>query len=261
MEFIYNTDREFVSSNGESIGLYSFLPGARGVTKLRFEGEYLVLQSVENMPGLGQGVEAMPFAQKVEANPVSQAAQDAWTSRNGNEYLLVSEKYTSALYIGSAAAMTMTDERLPGYVLPGIYKGAGVSYSAVRIVDERESKGYQNIPTMMGRDIVNLSVSADGRYLDINSNRYINAAAAAPFSALGGTVTAGSEPVWVNVDGDWGGKIVSIRTPANGSWFVYDNKMNCIATSLEMNLRETIILPEGGRLAFAGEPGALFEMR
>ncbi|MDR0491006.1 MAG: beta-lactamase family protein [Oscillospiraceae bacterium] len=258
MEFIYNTDDEFVSLNGESIGIYSLTPGVRGVTKLRFEGKYLMLQSYENIPGLGQGVEAMPFAEKIESNPVSQTAQDAWTARNGNEYLLASEKYTSEQYISAAIARTVTDGRFPGYVVPGVYKGVGKSFPATKITDGYSAKGYQSIPTMMGRDIVNLSVSADGRYLDINNNRYINANTAVPFSALGGTVVVGSEPVWADIGGGWGGKIVSIVTPANGSWFVYDDKMNCITTSLEMYLRETVLLPENGRLAFAGEPGAVF---
>jgi hypothetical protein len=34
--------------------------------------------------------------------------------------------------------------------------------------------------------------------------------------------------------------------------------MNCIATSLEMHPRSTIILPDNGRLALAGDPGAEF---
>jgi hypothetical protein len=37
--------------------------------------------------------------------------------------------------------------------------------------------------------------------------------------------------------------------------------MNCIAASLEKTLRETIILPENGRLAFAGEAGAVFTLQ
>jgi len=51
---------------------------------------------------------------------------------------------------------------------------------------------------------------------------------------------------------------MGITTPHNGAWFVYDYRMNVIATSLEMHLRDAIILPDGGRLAFAGETGAEF---
>jgi hypothetical protein len=36
--------------------------------------------------------------------------------------------------------------------------------------------------------------------------------------------------------------------------------MNCIATSLEMDLRDWVVLPENGRLAFAGDPGAVFTL-
>jgi len=36
--------------------------------------------------------------------------------------------------------------------------------------------------------------------------------------------------------------------------------MNCIATSLEKAANDRIILPDGGRVAFAGEPGAIFNL-
>ena len=65
--------------------------------------------------------------------------------------------------------------------------------------------------------------------------------------------------VWADIDTDLGGQIIYIETPKNGAWFVYDDKMNNIATSLEKVIRDKIILPENGRMAFAGEPGAVFE--
>jgi CubicO group peptidase (beta-lactamase class C family) len=261
LEFIYNTDGEFVSANGDFIGINSLVSGALGVSTLYFAGPYLVLQSYEDIPGLSQCAEAMPFAEKIAANPVSPEAQAAWTARNGQEYLLVSEKYTSAQYIGAALAKTQTDERLPGYVLQGIYQEGGRLFPAGKIIDGRNSEGYQSTPTMMGRDIVNLSVTADESYLNINNSRYIVAAQAKLLSTLGETFSVGAEPLWADIDSGWGGKIVSIQTPANGSWFVYDGKMKCLATSLEKNLRETIILPAGGRLVFAGELGAVFGVR
>ena len=38
------------------------------------------------------------------------------------------------------------------------------------------------------------------------------------------------------------------------------NELNCIASSLEKNARVTVILPENGRIAFAGEAGAEFAL-
>jgi CubicO group peptidase (beta-lactamase class C family) len=266
--FLYNTDGEFVSADDDRFGMFKMMSGSSNplcVTTLRFEGKYLVMQTYEEMPNLGLIAEAMPLAEKIEAVNLSGAAQGAWAARNEKEYLLVSEKFTSAGYITGAIAMTLTDERAPGYVIHGIYKSSGKTFPATRILDENTSRGYQNTPTNAGRDIVNLSVTKQNgaEYLNINNYRYIDAAEAVAFSKLGEVVTIGSEaePVWVDVDSGLGGNSVSIQTPANGSWFVYDDRMNCIAASLEKNLRETIILPENGRLAFAGEAGAVFTLQ
>ena len=263
MEFLYNTDGGFVSASGDYIGYYSSISGAVGTTRFTFEGDYLLLQSYESVPGLGNTAIAMPFAEKVVGNPVSGDAWNAWTARNGKEYLLVSEKYSSELYIDSAIAKTLADERVYGYVSQGIYETVGVSFPAAAVVDENTALGFQNTPTMTGRDIVDLSIEETNgvEYLRLNNNRYVDAAAAVPFSGLGETVVIGDEPVWVDVDSGLGGRIVSVTKPENGSWFVYGDKMNCIATSLEKDLRGTIILPEGGRLLLAGEPGAGFIVR
>ncbi|MCL1855933.1 MAG: beta-lactamase family protein [Clostridia bacterium] len=268
MEFLYTVDGSFLSTSGNVIGFQIFEPGASGtlgVTTLRFQGKYLVIQTYEEIMGLSQSAEALPFAEKIEANPVSQPAQAAWAARNEREYLLISEKHTSARYITAALSKTMADPRFPGHVIQGVYRGAGNSFSPVRIVDEHTARGAQNIPTMMGRDTVNLAVTEHNgaECLRINNHRYITAASAIPFAELGGEVIIGpdGETLWMDVASDWGGKITNIQSPANGSWFVYDDRMNCIATSLEKNPRKAIVLPEGGRLAFAGEAGATFTVQ
>ena len=271
MEFIYNTDGVFISADGDFIGITSLVSGAVGVTSLTFDGDYIVFQSYESIPGAGDTAEAMPFAERVKDNPVSDAALNAWTARNNKEYLLVSEKYTSGLYIKMSGVgstiKTLTDERLHGYVLTGVYDEDGYSggtiFPAARIVDEYTAVGFQSTPTMAGRDIVNLYAEmVNGvEYLYMNNFRYVESTAAISFSTLGETVFIGAEPVWVDIGSGSAGKIVNITTPENGSWFVYDSEMNCIATSLEKNFRSTIILPDNGRLVFAGETGAEFTVR
>jgi len=212
----------------------------------------------------------MPVAEKVIDNPVPESAWNAWLARNGREYLLVNEKYSSALYITDGpSAGTLADGRAPGYVSKAIYKSGetgGKRMAPARITDENTALGYQSTPTMAGRDINNLYIDTiEGvEYLNVNNYRFVDASSAVKFSSLGDRVTVGSETVWADVDGlssadrDGYGRIVGITAPPDGAWFVYDDKMACVATSLEKNPRSTIILPENGRLAFAGEPGAEF---
>ena len=306
MAFIYNTDGEFVSVNGDFIGFYSQVPGAVGVTALTFADNYLVIQSYESMPGLSCTAVAMPYAEKIMENPVSGAVWDAWTNRNDKEYLLASEKDTSALYITMPILKTIADERAYGYVTQGVYASSGAPFPAVRIADEFTALGYQNTPTMTGRDVVDLNVEVTNgvEYLHMNNSRYVEASSAAPLSSLGETVIMGDDPVWADIDDYLSGKKVTISitsapsvhstpiapsaapsTPLTfeapvttimsstseepvtdvetetGSWFIYDDKMNCIATSLEMKPRASTILPEGGRIVLVGKTGTEFVMQ
>ena len=187
----------------------------------------------------------------------------AWRTRNSKEYLLVSEKHSSVFYIMAPIAKTLTDDRVPGYVGMGIYQGSGAPFNMARIVDETTAQGFQTLPTMAGRDTNNLYISSQNgvEYMSIKTTRYIDSATIRKLSEIDGTITIGSETIWIDIDGEVGGRIVNIATPATGAWFVYDSKMNCMATSLEMEPRSTINLPENGRLAFAGEPGTEFVIR
>ena len=267
-EFFCNTDGEFISTDGDYFGRMPWDEGVVGVSVLSFaEGKYLLTRTYKDLQGLGRTVMTMPAAEKIEANPVSEAAWAAWGERNDKEYLLVNEKYTSMVYItGGYTARTRTDERAPGYVNMGVYRAdetGGALIASAKIADEYTALGYQSTPAIAGRDINDLNVSTvkGAEYLNVNNYRFIDASAAQKLSAAGGHIEAGTETLWYDVDAGAGGQTVAISAPAKGSWFVYDDKMNCVASSLEKHPRASIILPEGGRLAFAGEPGAEFELR
>ena len=81
---------------------------------------------------------------------------------------------------------------------------------------------------------------------------------AVQFSELGSSTNIVNNTIWADIGTEDAGQTISITTPQDGAWFIYDNRMNIIATSLEQNPRESIILPEGGRIAFVGEAGAIF---
>ena len=266
-EYLYNTDGEFISTNGDYIfmGMRSAGDGERGMTRLHFaEGKYIVSETRVELSSLGQTATATPLAERLEQGAVSDADWNAWKTRNSKEYLPVNEKYSSFHYTRAPLAKTLADDRARGYVTGGIYKAEGIQVKTARIVGAVNARGFQAIPTMPGRDTNNLYITERGgvEYLTINNSRFIDAAAAEKFSELGKTVVIGNsgDTVWVDIDDAASGRSVSVKAPRNGSWFAYDDKMNCIATSLEMNPREAVILPENGRLAFAGEAGAEFTL-
>ena len=262
-EYFYDKDGQFVSANNDYVSMNAALEGIHGTATLHFaEERYLIAQIHEQLPGLGTTAMAMPLAEKLENNDVPLAATEAWASGNEKEYLLVSEKYSSAQYLGHAVAKTLVDDRAYGYVGMGIYRGSGASFSLAKITDGTTASGFQSTPTMTGRDTNDLSITRRNgvEYLGINHFQYINAAAAHALANMGSAVVIGSETVWVDIGSDMGGRVLHITTPPNGAWFAYDAKMNCVATSLEDKLRYTIILPQDGRLAFAGDAGAAFAL-
>jgi len=261
-EFIYNTDGEFVSKDGNYIGFLAGAEDTYGSSVITFEGNYLVMRTYLDIPGLGIHTQMMPFAERIEALDVPTEVAAAWEARNDKEYLLVSDRYTSFMYVMEPYAITLTDDRAPGYVTMGVYESPGFLLPTARITDANKAEGFVAIPTMFGRDCVDLAISTINgvEYLDINNGDsiFMDASNARRFSELGDAVTVGSETVWADVDAGFGGRVIYIDTPRNGAWFIYNDKMDCIATSLEKNPRSMIILPDNGRIAFAGEPGAVF---
>ena len=260
----YNTDGQFVSTGGDYItrgGLVSAQDGTRGVSCLSFaEGKYLLTQSYESKPGLSQTANAMPIAEKIAPNPVPEQMKQAWMQRNGKEYLLISEKYTSFKYMSEGLARLHTDERAPGYVGMGNYQGGGKQIKSAKIVDDNLAVGFQSTPTMIGRDTNNIRLDTQNgiEILHINNYRYIDSNAAAKASALGEHLVITDSTVWFDVDQNAARQIWQVQTPEDGAWFVYDEKMNCVASSLEQSPRAFVTLPEKGRIAFAGEAGAEF---
>ncbi len=265
-EYIYNTAGEFVSTNGDYIGigtLSSTQDGTRGVTTLQFaDDQYIVIQTYETAPGLSQTACAMPVAVKVEPNAVSGEVMKEWESRNDKEYLLTNEKYSSFQYVRSGIAKINTDERTPGYVGVGIYQSSGANVKSARIMDANTAAPYQSTPTMTGRDTNLLRVEKEGgvETLYINHYAYIDASTIEKTSQIGDEVKIASGAVWYDVDESTAGQSWQIKVPENGSWFAYDDKMNCIATSLEKDPRDGITLPINGRIVFVGEAGAAFSI-
>jgi hypothetical protein len=265
--YIYNTDGDFVSTNGDYLGVSSGSVNANGISAVTFaENKYILVRTYEDIAGLSQSALAFPFAERLEPNSVPVYVIDSWKTRNDKEYLLVSEKYTSTQYF-TALAKIQADDRVPGYITGGIYRAGenGISLYGARIVDGGVALGFQSTPTMAGRDINNISIIMQNgaEYLCVNEYRCIDAARAMKLGEIDGKVVIGAETVWIDIDSASGRRLFIETLPGShaGSWFVYDNKMNCIASSLEEKPRNTVVLPENGRLAFAGTTGTEFVLR
>jgi len=268
LEFLHNTDGEFVSIDGNSLlaagGAVS--EGAYSISTITFDENYLLVQTYSDLPGLGLVATSAPYAQRLETNTVSANAQATWDARSNREFLLVNERHTSMSFATTHVLAVQTYSLIPGFITSSnIQTAAGLMLPSVRIIDENRAEAFSIIPTMGGRDGADMRVfTEDGvEFIELNAGDrvFMDAANARQFSELGDQVTIVNDAIWIDIDSDYAGQSIQITTPANGSWFIYDYRMNAITTSLERYPRDTIILPHGGRMAFVGEPGAAFGLQ
>ncbi len=253
---------EFVSTGGDYLGLFNIAStegGTRGNSKINFtrDGEniYLCSSTYVNDIGLGQTAYSMPFGAKIEPNSITQDIKQAWLNRTNKNYLLVSEKYSSTSYLEKQVARLSLDEQVEGYVMMGEYKGSGVMFKGAKIVSDSTALGYQSTPTMYGRDTNDIVFTTqDGAdVLNINGYRYIDGNVIPNTSQIKDMIKTIKDTVWYKVDSSMSGESLSISHNENSSYFVYDDKLNCVASSLELNERSFITLPENGYIAFVGE--------
>ncbi|MCL2575275.1 MAG: beta-lactamase family protein [Defluviitaleaceae bacterium] len=266
LEFLHNTDGVFVSIDGNSLAVIAgrLNQDAYATSLITFYDNYILVQTYSDLPGLGIIATSAPFAQRLEPNTATQSAQSAWDIRSNREFLLVNERHSSLSYISSHVFAVQTHSLISGFVTASNIQTANVRPSSVRIIDENNAQAFSTIPTMGGRDGVDIRIFVqDGvKFIELNHGDrvFMDAAFAKRFSELNGQVAITDNAIWVDIDDEYAGQTFQITTPANGSWFVYDDRMNPIATSLERQPRNTIVLPHGGRIAFVGEPNAIFTL-
>ena len=240
--FTYRDDGTFLDETGSFI--LKFVTGVNGRTYLYQEGYAAV-------PGLTVSGTANYALEKLEPNTeASQAALDAWAARGSELYLIVNEKYTSQVYLSGPFASVTALPETPGYA-------AGFE----RIVDETLARQYVQLPGTGSRN------GADYQMVTVDGKEYLKAGdyLCAPASGLGNlyagagaycTILEEGYARWFNV-GDLAGKTLTVTLPETGGFTVYD--ANGIATASSVAYGDSsAVLPEGGWIVFAGEPGARF---
>ena len=240
--FTYRDDGTFLDETGSF--LLKFVTGVNGRTYLYQEGYAAV-------PGLTASGTANYALEKLEPNTeASQAALDAWSARGSELYLIVNEKYTSQVYLsGPFAAVTSMPET------------SGYAAGFQRIVDETLARQYIQLPGTGSRNGADYQmVTVDGKEC-LKAGDYL----CAPASGLGNlyagagaycTILEEGYARWFNV-GDLAGKTLSVTLPEAGGFTVYDASGVVTASSVAYG-DSSAVLPEGGWIVFAGEPGARF---
>lgn len=274
--YLYQNDGKFHSTSGSYIGADLSLTksggGKLGRSTLEFtttdDGRsYLMACTQEAYPGLGATAVSLPLAEKMEKAPDSDAVdretKAAWQNRDGKEYYLVSEKYSSISYLNQFSIIPKIPKQPEGYLT---FKHEFPTMA--RLKDPLHAEFFQQIPGQAGRDLNDYTIQEEqGReYLATNSGRYISEDAVTPFPASDAVITIGAngEAVWYSTDETHKNRPLVIETPEHGSYFIYDHSakdMSCVAGSYLNAPGQQIMLPKDGRIVFAGDPGAQFKVR
>lgn len=261
----YSTDGSYISASGE---LSKGSGGRIGRTRLSFQKgkkgrEYLMAESMEVYPGLGRVATYLPVGTRYTGNVPAETAVSAWKALDGQEYYLLSEKYTSSAWLKRfmVKPLLLDEPR-------GILSFENLELRMAEVTDEAHARFFTEVPGQAGRDLNDYTRTEENgkQYLESGSYRYIAAADAEAFPDADSerTIGADGEAVWF-ITGDRNQKRpVIIEKPENGAWYVYDHTgrdMKCVSSSWTLSEDRPFYLPEDGRVVLVGEAGAAFTIR
>lgn len=243
MDLAYYSDGSF--RDADNTVRYRFVTEDNGRT-------YLYEQAYTVPPGLPATGVAQYALERLEDNPLSPPVEEAWQARSQKLYLILNEDYRGETYVTSSlfASLGMLPE-LPGYA------------ANCRIVDETHARARLTLPGTGSRNGADLTFSVENgvEYLQFGDYRCMDAAAApalytGPGAAL--SIQADGYARWCRV-GAAAGKTLQVARTGEGGFTVYDASGLVTASSVAWG-DTSAVLPEGGWVVFAGEPGTRFQL-
>lgn len=261
----YSTDGSYISASGE---LSKGSGGRIGRTRLSFQKgkkgrEYFMAESMEVYPGLGRVATYLPVGTRYTGNVPAETAVSAWKALDGQEYYLLSEKYTSSAWLKRfmVKPLLLDEPR-------GILSFENLELRMAEVTDEAHARFFTEVPGQAGRDLNDYTRTEENgkQYLESGSYRYIAAADAEAFPDADSEqiIGADGEAVWFTTGDRNQKRPVIIEKPENGAWYVYDHTgrdMKCVSSSWTLSEDRPFYLPEDGRVVLVGEAGAAFTIR
>ncbi|CAM3122568.1 beta-lactamase family protein [Paenibacillus taichungensis] len=243
-KYTYTSDGTFV--NDEGTEKLKFVTEKNGST-------YLWSRSYISLPGLGQLAFSEYTAEKLEANTLPEDVTAAWQKREGKRYYVVNQKYTSTVYLHSSPILPIhADKETPGYM------------SNIKIIGANEAVTALQIPGMAGRDTKEIYFSKKNgvEYITAVGSVFASEEIVQPLYSgkqSATTIQADGYAKWFSVPATVKGKVMTVKMPANGAFAVYDQTGICINHTVVSGKNE-VVLPENGRIVFAGDVDSKFEI-
>ena len=236
---------------------------------LRFEERdgkvYVKSSSLTVCPGLGESESKTYCGERIEENPVSDSAANAWAERADRPMALYNAKYSSTNYDIAFMTLRVTDE-LKGYVIVTI--DMGESYGVImgvplKIIDENRAEFFTSTPSSASRDLYDITVGEElllggtkTQIIKLSDGKRLRFADELP--ELTGDVTeiqTGGGAAWYRIGADMGGGSITAERPEHSVIYVYNKYREMIYTTNVTDAPEDIPLPPDGYIMFHGETG------
>lgn len=237
----------------------------RGVSALRLVKEdngqtYLYQWAFADLSGLGYLPTSNYAAMRLPENNIDPALQEKWNAMMGGAVLPMNERYSSQVYAAMGALLQVEPgdaiKSAPGYI------------GSLRIVDETHARYELQIPGTGGRDGSDMELRRDGKgalwfyqsngsvYMDMNA---VPALSTGSEGKAACTIQPDGFARWYKVGDNAAGKTMTVQMPKDAGFWVYDAKGRIVASSVLWD-DVSAKLSKGGLIAFAGDPGARFEL-
>lgn len=240
--YVYTGDGAFSTEYGDLI--MRFVTRENGKT-------YLQVTAQANMEHFPSMVSSYYDSEKLEQNVIPDDVKAVWDSRNGKQYYVLNEKYTSQLVMAMPHFLISFNTEM-GYA------------NGCKIVDADTAVNVFEVPVSHGRDSFDLNFWNEGgtEYLQKSDSIYIREdAIPAIWGGTESTCTIQPDGYirWYRAGDDSAAKTMTVNIPEGGSFLVFTDKGRCIEYST-ISGGKTSIIPEGGKMAFIGSPGAVFDI-
>ncbi|MDF2870810.1 MAG: cwp20 [Anaerocolumna sp.] len=205
------------------------------------------------LSGLGQSLSSSYLAQKLTDNSLTTEVEKAWKARSGKTYFLLSEKYSSQIYVLSAPyAPFLMAESIKGY------------WMNTAIIDKDNARSPFQIPGVYGRNLTDYRFFRENgtEYLNAGGSIYLSSDSLKTLPAKTSNYTIGDKGYasWYKLSSNTASKKITITVPANASFTVYNDKNVCV-TNYYLNKTKTITLPKKGYIVFTGDAGSVFQLK
>ncbi len=224
----------------------SFEKNANGNTYMYFSG-------FTKLPSLGQSPSSGYLAQKLTDNSLTAEVEKVWKARSGKTYFLLSEKYSSQVYVLSTPySPIQMAESIKGY------------WMNTTIIDKDNARSPFQIPGSYGRDLTDYSFFRENgiEYLNAGGSIFLSSDSLKTLPAKTAKYTIGEKGYasWYKLSSNTASKKITVTVPVNASFAVYNEKDVCV-TNYYLNKTKTITLPKNGYIVFTGDAGSVFQLK